>query len=78
MIVAGEDAKAMIAKAEGEAQSFQLKIQSLGGVENFVTLEVIERLVRRWDGNLPKIYSSGGDGGSMNGNCKRCWRATRS
>lgn len=62
VIVASEDAKAIIARAKGEAESYQLKIDSLGGVENFVMLEVIHQLVERWDGNLPRIFSGSSDG----------------
>jgi regulator of protease activity HflC (stomatin/prohibitin superfamily) len=65
VIVSQEDAKGMVARAQGEAEAYEKKMKALGGVDNFVKLELVRMLSERWDGNLPRIFTGGGgDGGS--------------
>jgi regulator of protease activity HflC (stomatin/prohibitin superfamily) len=56
---AEQDAKAAIAKAQGEAESNKLKQKSL-------TSELLQyEAIQRWDGKLPTIMGGTGQGGML-------------
>lgn len=64
VLIAQEDAKAEIAKAEGQATAYQKKIDALGGVENFVQLEIAHMLAGQWKGDIPTVLVAGSAGGN--------------
>jgi regulator of protease activity HflC (stomatin/prohibitin superfamily) len=64
VIIAGEDARALVARAEGEAKAYQKKMEALGGVENFLSLEIATMAMQRWGGTVPKVFSGGAGGGT--------------
>ena len=65
VLIAQEDAKAEIAKAEGQATAYTKKIDALGGVDNFVKLEIVNKSLEHWKGEVPSVLVSGGQGGGM-------------
>ena len=64
VLIAQEDAKAEIAKAEGQAAAYQKKIEALGGVDNFVQLEIMNMMATQWKGDIPSVLVAGGSNGS--------------
>lgn len=62
--VSENEGKAEAGRAEGRAQAISLEVQALGGVEQYVTLQVAERIVEQWSGELPAaLVAGGGDAG---------------
>jgi len=62
-------AEAAKARATGEAAVYAAKVAALGGVDNFVKLEIaklaVDALGKTWKGEVPGIViTGGGDGGS--------------
>jgi len=64
VIVAQEDAKALIAQAEGEAEAYRKKMEALGGVDNFVRLELARMALERWEGSVPRVFTLGDGAGA--------------
>ena len=63
VIVAEEDAKALIAKADGEAAAYLKKMEALGGVDNFIQLELMKMAMERWEGSVPRVFTVGSGSG---------------
>lgn len=64
VLIAQEDAKALIAQAEGEAESYRKKMEALGGVQNFIAMEVARLAMAKWEGSVPRVFTVGGEGGA--------------
>lgn len=62
VIIAQEDAKALVAQAEGEAAAYREKMQALGGVDNFIQLELMRMAMQRWGGSVPRVFTVGAGG----------------
>jgi uncharacterized membrane protein YqiK len=60
--IADSEAQAAIKKAEGEAAAYTKKIEAIGGVENFVLLELARSGLEKWSGEVPGILVNGGGG----------------
>jgi regulator of protease activity HflC (stomatin/prohibitin superfamily) len=58
--IADQEAQAEIVLAEGRAQAYMKKVEALGGVDNFVKLEMLRLSIERWDGTVPQILLIGG------------------
>ncbi|MDA3960956.1 MAG: SPFH domain-containing protein [Planctomycetota bacterium] len=65
VIIAQEDAKALVAKAEGEASAYKKKMEALGGVDNFIHLEITKMAMEKWGGTVPRVFTVGGSGGDL-------------
>ena len=61
--IAKQEAQAEIERAEGKAIAYQKKIEKLGGVDNFVKLEMLKLSMDKWEGRLPNILLIGGEDG---------------
>ena len=59
--IAKQEAQAEIERAEGKAIAYQKKIEKLGGVDNFVKLEMLKLSMDKWEGRLPNILLIGGE-----------------
>jgi len=67
--IAKNEADARIKKAEGDATYNAKVIESLGGVESYVMLELARDAITQWKGSVPSILSignTGSGGGLMN------------
>jgi regulator of protease activity HflC (stomatin/prohibitin superfamily) len=64
--IAEQEAQAAIKRATGEAEAYNLKLEALGGVDNFVKLELFKILGVEWKPELPStlVIGGGGDGDS--------------
>jgi regulator of protease activity HflC (stomatin/prohibitin superfamily) len=62
--IAEQEAQAEIKMAEGRAQAYLKKLEALGGVDNFVKLEMLKMSMEKWQGTVPNILLMGGSGGS--------------
>jgi hypothetical protein len=62
--ISEQEAQAMINLAKGDAQAYIEKVEALGGVENFVNLEMLKLAMARWEGKVPNILLVGGGGDS--------------
>ena len=60
--IAEQKAQAEIAIAEGKAQAYKKKLDALGGVDNFVKLEMLKLSMDKWSGAVPNILLMGGQG----------------
>jgi regulator of protease activity HflC (stomatin/prohibitin superfamily) len=58
--IAEQEAQAEVVLAEGRAQAYMKKVEALGGVDNFVKLEMLRLSIERWDGTVPQILLIGG------------------
>lgn len=58
--IADQEAQAEIKLAEGRAQAYMKKLEALGGVDNFVKLEMLRLSIDKWDGSVPQILLIGG------------------
>jgi regulator of protease activity HflC (stomatin/prohibitin superfamily) len=58
--IAEQEAQAEIKLAEGRAQAYMKKMEALGGVDNFVKLEMLRLAMEQWDGKVPEILLMGG------------------
>ena len=64
VVIAGKEAEAKIKRAEADAKEYELKIQAIGGSENWVKLEIARALMDQWSGQVPQIVIMGGNGGN--------------
>lgn len=62
VIIAEQDAMAIIKRAEAGAREYELKIEAIGGAENWVKLEIARALMAQWSGQVPQIVIMGGGG----------------
>ncbi len=60
--IAEQKKLARIAEATGEAEAYRLKIEAIGGTQNYVVLEAIQQMAARWQGDVPEIFVAGGTG----------------
>lgn len=66
--IAKQEAQAEIERAKGKATAYKEKLEALGGVDNFVKLEMLNKVMDKLKpGILPNILLIGGDG-SKGGN----------
>ena len=59
--IAKQEAQAEIERALGKATAYQKKLDALGGVDNFVKLEMLKLSMDKWEGKLPNILLIGGE-----------------
>jgi hypothetical protein len=60
--ISEQDALSKINLAKGEAAAFEEKVKALGGVENFVKLEMLKLGMDKWEGRVPNILMMGAGG----------------
>lgn len=65
VVIAEQEAQAKIKRAEADAKEYELKIEAIGGSENWVKLEIARSIMSNWHGQLPQIVILGsGNGGT--------------
>jgi regulator of protease activity HflC (stomatin/prohibitin superfamily) len=63
--IAEQESQAVIKMAKGEAEAYKQKLEALGGVDNFVKLEMIKMISGDWKPVLPNTLVIGGGEGGM-------------
>lgn len=57
--VATSEAEAEVAKAKGDAEAAGLRIEALGGQQNYLMLKATELFVEKWGGTFPEVFVMG-------------------
>jgi len=63
--ISKDEAQAKIELATGEAESARKVIEAVGGFENYLTIKVAEMVVERWEGQIPEVLVTSGEGAGL-------------